>query len=260
MSFRRIWSVFLRYFYTFFKLDQMSELFYWPAIDIVIWGMTTLWIQQQGGGVPHIALAVLTAIVFWDIVWRGNYEVSLNMLLEFYNRNLVNLFSTPLKIGEWICGVMMVGLFKISVSLAFGSVLVYILYALNVYTIGWLFLPYALCLVLSGWVIGFMTCGLIVYYGQRFQALAWISAYFFTPFSAVYYPVYALPEWGQAIAWCLPTTYIFEGMRQVLYTNSFSMSLFGTAVALSLLYLFFAILFFWWMFEKSREKGLARLE
>ena len=48
----------------------------------------------------------------------------------------------------------------------------------------------------------------------------------FAPFSAVFYPITALPQWAQNISWCLPTTYIFEGMRILLYIRDFSYAIF----------------------------------
>ncbi len=260
ISFRRIWAVFLRYFYLSTKLDQLADLFYWPALEILLWGITSIWIQGQGDHVPHIAMAVLTGLVFWQIIWRGNYEVTVNLLEEFWSRNLVNLFSTPLKIGEWILSIMLMGVFKILVSMFFGALLVWLLYTLNVFSLGWAFLPFVASLALSGWFMGFLSAGVIIYFGKRVQMLAWMMAYIFAPFSAVYYPVTALPTWAQWIAHALPTTYIFEGMRKVLYENTFSLHILLMSFALNIVYLTATIFFFKFMFEKSREKGLARLE
>ena len=93
MSIKRMWAVFLRYFYFSAKLDAISDLFYWPAVDIFLWGITSIWIQQQDAQLPGVALAILTGLIFWQIVWRGNYEISVNILREFWDRNFINLFS-----------------------------------------------------------------------------------------------------------------------------------------------------------------------
>lgn len=260
MSIRRIWAVFLRYFYIFTKLDQLADLFYWPVIDIFLWGMATVWIKQMDQTAPDVSLIILTALIFWGIVWRGNYEVGVNLLQEFWNRNLVNLFSTPLKLTEWICGIMLVCFFKVIISLLFGSLVVYLLYALNVFKVGWAFLPFAASLILSGWAIGFLAGAIIVYWGQRLQMLAWMMAYIFAPFSAVFYPVKALPSWAEPIAWALPTTYVFEGMRHILNNGEFPVWDFMMSIGLNIVYLVAATSFFKVMFEKSRLKGLARLE
>jgi ABC-2 type transport system permease protein len=260
IQFGRCWAIFLRYFYLFAKLDQIADLLYWPAIDITLWGMTTVWLQSHQAGASNVALIVLTGLIFWQIVWRGNYEISVNLLQEFWNRNLVNLFSTPLKLIEWIIGVVMLCFCKVFIAMSFGVLFVYLLYALNIFTVGWAFLPFLALLMLSGWIIGFFAACVVIYWGQRFQMLAWMTAYIFAPFSAVFYPVTALPLWGQKIAWCLPTTYIFEGMRKVLQGGGLSWSYIGTSFGLCVLYLTLSISLFYWTFEKSRSKGLARFE
>lgn len=259
MSWRRISAVFLRYFYIATGISQLADLFYWPLIDIFLWGLTTMWIQEHGAA-SNVALILMTGLIFWQIAWRGNYEISVNLLQEFWNRNLVNLFATPLTVVEWATGVVLLGFLKIAVSLSFGALIVYILYALNVFTVGWAFLPYAASLMVFGWIIGLIASSLIIYWGQKVDMLAWMTAYLFAPFSAVFYPVSVLPGWMQKIAWALPTTYIFEGMREILAGKDFPVKDFLFSVALNIFYFFLALLFFQFMYRKSREKGLARLE
>jgi ABC-2 type transport system permease protein len=260
MSWQRIWAVFLRYFYFFAKMDHLADLFFWPTLDIFLWGMTSVWIQKTETSMPAIALAILTGLVFWQIIWRSNYEVSVNLLQEFWNRNMVNLFSTPLKLREWISSLMLVGLFKIFITIFFGGFVVWLLYALDIFAMGWALLPFCASLLLSGWFIGFLSAAIMVYFGQRVQMLAWMTAYVFAPFSAVFYPFSTLPQWAQIIGKCLPMTYIFEGMRNVLYHGIFSWSDFGISIGLNIIYLVVTMSLFSWMFEKSRAKGLARLE
>ena len=115
-------------------------------------------------------------------------------------------------------------------------------------------------LMISGWVIGFLAASVVIYWGQRLQMLAWMTAYIFAPFSAVYYPVTVLPPWAQKIAWSLPTTYIFEGMRSILRGGAFPWGDFFICFGLNILYLFLMIALFCKTFEKSRSKGLARFE
>jgi len=58
----------------------------------------------------------------------------------------------------------------------------------------------------------------------------------------------------------LPMTYIFEGMRKVLSNGLFSWRDFGMNILLNFVYLVGTMCLFWFFFEKSRAKGLARLE
>lgn len=260
MSMGRIWAIVLRYFYFFMKFDHIAEMFYWPTIDIFLWGMTSIWVQGEHTQILDVALVILTGLVFWQVIWRASYEITVNILQEFWNRNLVNLFSTPLKLSEWMLGTMMVGFAKIFITLSFSSFLVWALFSLNVFQLGLSIIPYLGLLTCSGWMIGYLSAGIIVYYGQRYQMLAWMMPFVFAPFSAVFYPLSALPMWGQAIAKCLPTTYIFEGMRKVLQEGVFSYEMFWMSVGLTIVFLGATMTFFKVMFERSRNKGLSRLE
>lgn len=260
MNWTRIRGVFLRYFYNLYKGSfSLADLFYWPLVDILLWGLTSVWIQTQHT-VPHLPLILMTGLIFWQIAWRGSVDISTNLLVEFWNRNLINLFSTPLKMREWVTGLVLLCLCKLMVTITFGALVVYLLYTLNVFTIGWAFLPFTASLLLFGLSLGFVASSLIIYWGQKMEAFAWMIAFIFAPFSAVFYPIGTLPLWAHKIAWALPTTYIFEGMRKVLNTGAFPTHYFWTSIALNLLYLFLSISLFSRMFKKSRTKGLARLE
>ncbi len=260
MNLSRIRGVFFRYYHSLFKgLQTLADLFYWPLVDILLWGLTSVWIQSQHD-VANLPLILMTGLIFWQITWRGSVDISVNLLQEFWNRNLVNLFSTPLKISEWSAGVILLCFCKLAVTVAFGAGVVYILYALNVFTLGWAFLPFAISLLIFGWAIGFLAASGIIYWGHQMEAFAWMIAFVFAPFSAVFYPVEILPIWAQSIAWSLPTTYIFEGMRAILSKGTFPLHYFWISLALDAFYLILAVLLFKYMFQKSRAKGLARLE
>lgn len=260
MNLTRILGVFLRYFYVAKKgLHQLSDLFYWPLVDILIWGMTSYWIKNQSH-VDALPLILMTALIFWQITWRGSIDISVSLLQEFWHRNLVNLFSTPLKLSEWIAGMLLLSFCKLLITVTFGALCVYILFALNVFSVGWAFLPFGASLLIFGWTISFFASSLIIYWGHKVEVFAWMIAFLFAPFSAVFYPVSVLPGWAATIAWCLPTTYIFEGMRQILATGSFPISYFGICIALNAVFLILSLTFFNFMFKKTCKKGLARLE
>jgi ABC-2 type transport system permease protein len=260
MSWDRILGVYFRYFYVARKgLHQLSDIFYWPFVDIILWGLTSVWIQSQSH-IDNLPLILMTGLIFWQIAWRGSIDISVSLLQEFWQRNLVNLFSTPLKISEWAVGILLLSLTKLFVTISFGALAIYILYALNVFTVGWVFIPFAISLIIFGWTISFISSSAIIYWGHKVEMLAFMVAFLFAPFSAVFYPIDVLPEWARTIAWCLPTTYIFQGMRCILTVGHCPSTYFWISLALNAIYLSGAIALFNWAFEKSREKGLARLE
>ena len=76
----------------------------------------------------------------------------------------------------------------------------------------------------------------------------------------MYYPVEVLPGWAQVIGRALPMTYVFEGMRKVLRGGPMPMRDLLISFGLNSVYLALSILFFGWMFERSRTKGVGRLD
>lgn len=257
---RRVQGIFFRYWYAILKgPQQLSDLLYWPLMDILLWGLTSKWIAETHVD-AKVPLILMTGLIFWQITWRGSVDISISLLQEFWQRNLVNLFATPLRVVEWSAGVILICFCKLLVTVSFGSLVVYLLYSLKVFSIGWAFLPFALMLLLFGWMLGFCASSAIIYWGHRVEAVAWMIGYVFAPFSAVFYPVSVLPPWAQTIAWMLPTTYIFEGMRMILSQGTFPYIFFWKSLGLNLLFLCGAVALFYYAFNKSREKGLARLE
>lgn len=260
MNLSRIKGVFFRYFYALRKgPHQLSDLFYWPLVDILLWGLTSVWISSTDSN-SALPLILMTGLIFWQITWRGSIDISVSLLQELWHRNLINLFASPLRLSEWCAGVILLCLGKLVVTVCFGLLMVYLLYALKVYMIGWAFIPFAAMLLCFGWTLGFIAASLIVRFGHRLEAIAFMVGYLFAPFSAVFYPVSVLPEWAQIISWSLPTTYIFEGMRIVLNNQAFPLFYFLMSVLLNAVFLSLSLLLFFYSFKKAREKGLARLE
>jgi ABC-2 type transport system permease protein len=260
LNFSRIKGIFFRYFYVLLKgPQQLSDLFYWPLIDILLWGLTSIWFAtvDQSSDLP---LMLMTGLIFWQITWRGSVDISVSLLQEFWHRNLINLFVTPLKLVEWSLGVILLCLCKLCVTVSFGVLLVYLLYSLKIYTIGWVFIPFALMLLVFGWTLGFLAASFLIRFGHQLESIAWMIGYLFAPFSAVFYPVSVLPSWAQNISWALPTTYVFEGMRAILQGHCLPSHYIWVSLSLNICYFSFSLWLFSSFLRKSREKGLARLE
>jgi hypothetical protein len=68
-----------------------------------------------------------------------------------------------------------------------------------------------------------------------------------------------LPQWAQKIALFFPTSYVFEAMRQHIFTGTISLEKIIISFALNVLYLVLSIWFFVLMFKESKKLGLGRL-
>jgi ABC-2 type transport system permease protein len=115
-------------------------------------------------------------------------------------------------------------------------------------------------LLLFGWALGVFTSGLMIRFGHSAEALIWGIPYLIQPLSAIYYPLSVLPKGVQLISKLLPSTYVFEGMREVSRTGNMPLNYFVAGFGLNLFYFILAGVFFQWMYAKARETGrLGRL-
>ncbi len=216
-SAERVFALLLRQLYLYRRsMIRSLEIVYWPVMDLLVWGFLSVYVARlRGGGAVAIAFLV-GAMILWDIFFRVQQAISVSFLEDIWTRNLANVFVSPISTGEFLTATMLLGVLKVIVIGLLLAVLASVLYAFNIFHYGLPLLPFILNLIFSAWGMGIITTALILRFGQGAEALAWAVAFLFQPFSAVFYPVQVLPVPLQAIAWMLPTTYAFEGMRAVL--------------------------------------------
>jgi ABC-2 type transport system permease protein len=75
------------------------------------------------------------------------------------------------------------------------------------------------------------------------------------PLACVYYPVSVLPPWLQYVAWALPPTYVFEGMRALITDHVFRSDLMLEAFAINVALFAAASWAFLWLLESARGHG-----
>jgi ABC-2 type transport system permease protein len=64
-----------------------------------------------------------------------------------------------------------------------------------------------------------------------------------------------LPEWLQPVAWMLPPTYVFEGMRSLLIAHTFRSDLMIAALALNGAFFAAATVGFYLLLNTARRLG-----
>lgn len=260
MKLHRIYAVILRYLFLFrHSYERLSDTFYWPTIDLVIWGITSLYFLSFAPNKDQLMTALLTGILFWLILWRAQYEIGVNLLEDLWNKNLINMFVSPLTFWEWISSFMIIGLIKALISFPFAAGVAYLLYKTNILFLGIYFVPFIVILLLTGWTIGFLTAGIILRYGTKVQTLAWTLAGLAAPFSAVYYPVSILPEWARTVSSFVPTTYVFENIRLIVFGKGPDIYKLFLGFILALVYFVVSIIYFKHSFKKVLSKGLVKV-
>jgi len=110
-------------------------------------------------------------------------------------------------------------------------------------------------LILTGWAVGIVVSGVLLRNGMGAESLAWTLMFVLMPLTCVYYPVSVLPDWLQMIAWMLPPTYVFEGMRALIMEHVFRPDLMVEAFALNAVYFAAAVIAFLELLKSSRRVG-----
>lgn len=237
--------------------DLLSDMLYWPVIDVLLWGITSQWLGSQSE-FPNVVATILTGLILWNVIWRSQSEVSRNLIDEIWNNNLVNLFSTPLSLREWVSGVLLLSVAKMFFTVGVLIPIIFFLYSVNILAIGWWIIPFFICTVMTGWWVGFISAGIVIRWGPKVQTVVWTLPGILLPFSAVYFPVIILPTFLRPVAYFIPTTYIFESMRALLITGQVDGKLILLSLALNTLYLSGALFWFVKSFQYSLRLGLGR--
>ncbi len=238
------------------SLARVMEIFYWPFLDLVIWGFITMYLMQFKGGMPGAVTWFLGALILWDVLFRAQQGITISFLEEIWARNLLNLFASPLKPSEFLAATMALSIFKVTAVSVVMVVAALVFYDYNVFKIGLSLVPFVISLLAMGWVIGVLTTSLILRFGQEVEVLAWGMVFLFQPISCVFYPMEVLPPWLQAVAWLNPAAHIFEGMRGVLLDGQIPVIHLVWSFGLDLVYLCFIVAWFHHTFSVCKEKGL----
>ncbi|PIR99111.1 hypothetical protein COT87_01265, partial [Candidatus Collierbacteria bacterium CG10_big_fil_rev_8_21_14_0_10_44_9] len=205
-------------------------------------------------------LGLLGGIILWIFPWRSQYEIAVNLLEDLWNRNLVNIFASPVKFGEWVTTLLLLGVGKALISFIYASFLIYFLYSANILSVGLVLVPWAVLLIMFGWVFGLLVAGIIMRYGTKIQTLAWTSIYIVAPFAAIYYPVSSLPSWAQNIAHFVPASYVFEAMRAAVDGTPLPLANLLWPTFLCLVYFVIAIAMIYRSFNHILKRGLISVD
>ena len=234
---------------------RLLELVYWPAVQMITWGFLQLYVGQTANSAALAAGTFIGAVLLWDILFRGQLGFSVSFLEEMWARNLGNLLMSPLKPAEFVAALMVMSIVRLAIGIVPVTVLAIAFFGFNLWSLGLALAAFFVNLILTSWSVGLVVSGLVLRHGLGAETLAWTIMFIMLPLTCVYYPVAVLPGWLQAVAWALPPTYVFEGMRAILIEHSFRPELMAQALVLNLAYFVAAAATFLWLMRKAREAG-----
>jgi len=218
----RITAMILRYWYLLqSSWPRLLELIYWPALQIITWGFLQNYISQNAGFFAQAGGTLIGAVILWDILFRGQLGFSISFLEEMWARNLGNLMMSPLKPIEFLIALMAMSLIRLAIGIIPMTLLAMMFFDFNLLGFGLPLIAFFCNLIFTSWSLGIFVSGLVLRNGLGAESIVWTLMFGVMPLACVYYPVSVLPHWLQYIAWALPPTYVFEGMRALLIDHVF---------------------------------------
>jgi ABC-2 type transport system permease protein len=253
---RRIGAMVLRYWYLLrSSWPRMLDLVYWPAVQMLMWGFLQSYISQNSGFFAQAAGTFIGAVLLWDTLFRGQLGFSLSFLEEMYARNMGNLMMSPLRPAEFLSALIVMSLIRLMIGMIPVTFLAIAFFGFNIWSLGFALAAFFVNLMLTGWAIGILVAGLLLRNGLGAESLAWSIMFLFLPLTCVYYPVAVLPDWLQTVAWMLPPTYVFEGMRALLTQHVFRSDLMIQAFAINAVWFAGGVMGFLLLLKSARRQG-----
>jgi ABC-2 type transport system permease protein len=253
---RRIAAMVLRYWYLMrSSWPRLLELIYWPMVQMLTWGFLQTYVTENASYFARAGGTFIGAVLLWDLLFRGQLGFSISFLEEMWARNMGNLMMSPLRPGEFVISLMLMSLIRLAIGMVPVTIVALWFFHFNVYSLGFALAAFFLNLILTSWSVGIVVSGVVLRNGMGAEGLAWTIMFLLLPLTCVYYPVATLPGFLQGVAWLLPPTYVFEGMRALLIEHAFRADLMGWALVLNALYFAAAVVAFLKLLESARRNG-----
>jgi ABC-2 type transport system permease protein len=255
-SLHRVFAMVRRYWYLLrSSWPRVLDLIYWPAVQMLMWGFLQLYVMQNGGFFARAGGVFIGSVLLWDILFRGQLGFSISFLEEMYARNLANIMISPLRPVEFIAALMIMSILRLAIGMVPVSLLAIAFFGFNLWSLGLALAAFFVNLILTSWAIGIFVAGLLLRNGMGAESLAWTIMFLFLPLTCVYYPVAVLPDWLQYVAWALPPTYVFEGMRALLIEHVLRADLMLQSFALNVVLFAAASTAFLFLLRSARDQG-----
>lgn len=257
MSFRRTFAIVLRQLYLIRgSFSRVFPLFAWIAVDMVLWGFLTRYLNSVVSGGFNFVPVLLGAVLLWDFFIRIMQGVTMAFFEDVWSRNFLNVFATPILISEYVGGLVLSSIATSLIGLAVMLFIATAIFKLSFFIYGLMALPFLVILFLFGIALGIFGSALVLRFGPASEWFIWPIPALISPFAGVLYPISTLPQWMQSVSRLLPPSYVFEGLRTIVSGGTVS----GIALALggcqAVVYILLAYLFFTRVYRHALHTGL----
>src|SRR3990167_5031413 len=157
MKWHRIQALLMRHLYLYKRsVPRIMDIFYWPIMELLLWGFLSMYLEKTSLVGFNAITVLLGALILWDLLSQAHRTVSIAFLEEIWERNLLNIFVTPLKASEFLVATVLVGIVRLALIGVTISVLAFLLFKFNLFFFGFFLIPFTLNLFLFGWILGLL--------------------------------------------------------------------------------------------------------
>lgn len=257
MAFNRIAAIVLRQFYLIRgSLTRVLPLFVWVAIDMVLWGFITKYLNTVAASGFDFVPALLGAVLLWDFFIRVMQGVTMAFFEDVWSRNFLNIFATPLRTSEYVSGLVLSSIATSSIGLLVMIVLALAVFGLPLFLYGFALVPFLIVLFLFGIALGIFGSAVVLRLGPASEWFVWPIPAMVSPFAGVFYPLGTLPKWMQAVSRLLPPSYVFENLRRIVSGARPSWPELVLGIGLAAAYIGLACWFFTRTYSRAVRTGL----
>ena len=259
MSLSRIYAIYIRQIFLLkSNPTRLATVFLWLVIDIIQWGFITKYIGSFGEATFGFVTVILGAILLWEFMSRIQQGILMAFLEDIWTQNFINFFASPLKISEYLCGLILTSITTTFAGFFAVAAIAGVAFGYNVLRIGVMLLPFMFILLVFGIGMGVFVSAIIFRLGPSAEWLGWPIPMILSLFAGVYFPISTLPPSLHAFAKLIPASYVFESMRSILTAGAFpgdlAMNLFIGAL-LAFIYLLMASRVFIHIYRKNLQSG-----
>jgi ABC-2 type transport system permease protein len=257
MTAARTSAIVLRHYYLVRGSSaRVMPLFAWVAIDMVLWGFITKYLNSVSASGFDFVPVFLGAVLLWDFFTRVMHGVTMAFMEDVWSRNFLNFFATPLSISEYVSGLVISSIGTSSVGLVVMLFLASVVFELSFFAYGVALIPFLLVLFLFGIALGVLGAAVVLRFGPASEWFIWPVPALVSPFAGVFYPISTLPPWLQYICRLLPPSYIFENVRAIVAGRTVSIPELTIGAALAVIDVLLACWVFVRVYRHSVRTGL----
>ena len=238
------------------SLTRVLPLFAWVAVDIVLWGFITRYLNAVSAAHVDFVAVFLGAVLLWDFFMRVMQGVTMAFFEDVWSRNFLNFFASPLSPSEYVGGLVLCTIATSSFGLVVMIVLASAVFHLSFFAFGLPLVAFLLVLFLFGIAMGIFASAMVLRLGPAFEWFVWPIPAIISPFAGVFYPIGTLPAWMQVVSHALPPAYVFEGMRAIAAGGSVPALSLLCGGSLAVVYVLLACWFFVRMYRHAVRTGL----